>query len=95
MTDTPHLDTTPHDTGTIQDFDIAPGRVGIVHKRAEEASAVVERLGRPTRRCPKARTRPANALKEPSRFWGLNVIQSTQWTEAASPTRMTELRWLE
>jgi len=44
MTDTPHLGTTPHDTGTVQDFDVAPGRVGTERKRAEEASAVVERL---------------------------------------------------
>ena len=44
MTGTPHQGTTSHDTGTVPDFDIAPGRVGTEHKRAEEASAAVELL---------------------------------------------------
>jgi PAS domain S-box-containing protein len=44
MTDTRPPDATPHDSGTVPDFDIAPGRVGSERKRAEEASAVVELL---------------------------------------------------
>jgi len=44
MTDTPRPGTTPHDTGTVPDFDIVPGRVGTERKRAEETSDVVELL---------------------------------------------------
>ena len=44
MTDTPPPGATPHDTGTVPDFDIAPRPVGTERTRAEEASAVVELL---------------------------------------------------